>query len=108
MTAGILFAGLLGLSEALLGAWKDTLFEPFELTKFVRSPIVVMLWALIIGLWWFPGDHWFLVGASAMALERLSVETWKAMLRRPPGKFARSGRDNGWLSERLAGTRSQG
>ena len=106
MIIGVLFGVFLGLLEACVGAWKDTLFEPFEPLKFIRSPIVVSAWALIIGLWLFPSAHWWLIGVSAVSMERITVEAWKAALRKAPGKFKRANRDNGWLIERLTSGRS--
>lgn len=98
---GILFGILLGILEAVFGAWKDTLFEAFSWKTFFRSPIVVTIWSIVIGLWLFPTAPFFLVGASALGLERFSIEAWKAILRKPPGKFQRNGRDVGWLKERF-------
>jgi hypothetical protein len=89
-----------GLLTAIGGAWKDTLYEPFELTKFFRSPTICMFGFIV--LWGFYGwDHWVLSMMSASTIERLIVEGWKAIIRHPPGKFQREGRDSGWLKERL-------
>jgi len=91
-----------GFLVASCGAWKDTLFEPFELRKFFRSPLLVALWALVL-FCSYPTRPGVLLVLSACALERLSVEGWKAIIRKPPGKFARPQRDTRWLFKRLRG-----
>jgi hypothetical protein len=91
-----------GFLVAICGAWKDTLFEPFKLRKFFRSPLVVTFWALVL-FYCYPARPGVLLVLSACALERLSVEGWKAIIRKPPGKFARPERDTRWLSKRLKG-----
>tara|TARA_Y100000310_G_scaffold300146_1_gene335579 strand:+ start:549 stop:854 length:306 start_codon:yes stop_codon:yes gene_type:complete len=93
---------LLGLIIATTGAWKDTLFEDFSITKFFRSPIVTECWYLFL-VFAFPGQPILLILLSSAALERLSVETYKALRRQPPGKFKRPTKDRGWLLERLLG-----
>ena len=98
---GILIGVSLGFLEGVFGAWKDTLFEPFSWKTFFRSPIVVSIWSILIGFFLFPTAHYFLVGASALGMERFSVEAWKAIIRKPPSKFLRNDRDIGWLKKRL-------
>lgn len=91
---------LLGLVVAACGAWKDTLFEPFSIAKFFRSPVVVELWFLFL-LYAYPAYPVPLVLLSSVALERLSVEAYKAVRRQPPGKFKSPTKDRGWLLKRL-------
>lgn len=97
----ILLALIIGFITASCGAWKDTLFEEFSLLKFFRSPIVILFWAAILSVS-YSGSPALLIAAGASALERLSVEAWKAVIRKPPGKFNRVGQDSGWLKERLS------
>lgn len=95
-----LFYGFfLGLLIAVTGAWKDTLFEDFDRAKFFRSPLVTEAWYLLL-LHKYEGPL-PLVLLSSVALERLTVEGYKALIRKPPAKFNRIGRDDGWLVERL-------
>ena len=91
---------VLGTWVAVMGAWKDTLFEPFEIRKFFRSPLIVAAWAFILGLICH-GQSFVLIALAAISLERLSVESWKALIRKPPSKFARETKDRGWLLDRL-------
>jgi len=97
----VLFGILLGFLEATFGAWKDTLFEPFSWKTFFRSPLVISIWAFILGYWIFPEGHYLLIGSSALGMERLTIEAWKAIIRKPPSKFKRSDRDIGWLRARI-------
>jgi hypothetical protein len=89
---------------ASCGAWKDTLFEKFSITKFFRSPIGISAWALILHHFYSLSPS-LLVAAAASSLERLTVEGWKAVIRKAPGKFQREGRDSGWLKDRIRGFR---
>lgn len=96
-----MFYGLgVGLFIATLGAWKDTTFEPFEIRKFFRSPVVVEIWYLIL-LRYHPGQSFALLALASAALERLTVETYKAVRGIPPGKFLSPTRDRGWLLSKL-------
>lgn len=91
---------LTGLVTATMGAWKDTLFEPFEAVKFVRSPLLTEFWYLVL-LNKYPDAPLSLLLLGAAALERVSVEGYKSIMRLPPGKFQMQGRDHGWLLDRL-------
>lgn len=106
-------AGLLpGLVTAALGAYKDTSFEPFEPLKFWRSPVVTFLWYAAVDRW-FPAQPVLLKMAAASTLERISVETYKAVWDVSPGKFknarlingeCRAIKDRRWLPARLGWT----
>ena len=98
-----------GVLTALGGAYKDCLFEPFEPLKFWRSPIVSMIWYILIDRW-YPTEPVLLKLGLASMLERLSVETYKAVLGKMPGKFNSCScdagkcvlhKDRGWLLRRL-------
>jgi len=105
--------GLLpGFLTALGGAYKDTLFEPFERQKFFRSPIVAFFWYVMINLV-YPTQPVILKLGLASAMERFSVEFYKAIYRPEPGKFKNCTciankcllhKDRGWFLDRLAGT----
>ncbi len=90
----------IGVLTAVCGAWKDTLYEPWDQVKFFRSPLLVLGWAVVLNEV-APTGPVLLVGLAASALERLSTEAWKAVVRKPPSKFNRDGRDSGWLLERM-------
>ena len=102
--------GLLpGFITASTGAYKDTLFEPFELIKFFRSPIVCFLWYIVIDKQ-YPTEPVLLKLGLASTLERISVETWKAIYRPEPGKFkscqcvlgeCQLQKDRGWFLQRI-------
>lgn len=91
---------IIGFITATCGAWKDTLFEPFSIFKYFRSPIVISL-CYLFTIHLYPHSPSLLIAASSSALERLSIESWKAILRKPPGKFMNKDRDTNWLIKRL-------
>tara|TARA_Y100000591_G_C21570196_1_gene563038 strand:- start:274 stop:621 length:348 start_codon:yes stop_codon:yes gene_type:complete len=107
-----MFWGLLpGFLTAFGGAYKDTLFEPFEPLKFFRSPIVSFIWYIIIDHFYKKQSVILKIGLCSM-MERLSVETYKAIYRPEPGKFknctCNNGecqliKDRGWFLDRLKG-----
>lgn len=97
-------AGGVGLLTALTGAWKDTLWEPFEWKKFLRSPVITAVcgYLLLMVTDAQPTRSYIILFLlSSIGLERLVTEAWKAVLRKMPSKFNRSERDTGWLRERL-------
>jgi len=97
----IYFYGLLvGCFIAVTGSWKDTLFEKFEIVKFFRSPIVTQIWYILL-LYLYNGRPLLLILLSSAALERITVEGYKALRRQPPGKFQSPTKDRGWLLKRL-------
>ncbi len=102
MNRGFQLGLLGGLIVACLGSWKDTLFEPFEWKKFIRSPLIGAISGGIVGDQ-YPDSPGLLIFGTAITLERLTVETWKAIIRKPPGKFVNPERDTGWLAKRLSG-----
>ena len=93
----------MGFFIAITGSWKDTLFEKFEIVKFFRSPIVTQAWYLIL-LYAYRGNSIVLIVLASAALERVTVEGYKALRRQPPGKFQRDTKDRGWLRDRLSRT----
>lgn len=96
----ILAAFALGMITAGIGAWKDSVWEPFRTMTFVRSPTIATAWGF--ALWYTArSSNWFIVALAAIALERFTVETWKAILRKRPSKFQSPERDTRWLLERL-------
>jgi hypothetical protein len=105
-----IYWGLLpGFLTAFGGAYKDTIFEPFEPIKFFRSPIVCFIWYIIVDKIYPTQPVILKLGLSSM-MERLTVESYKAIFRPEPGKFKRCTckenkcvleKDRGWLLERL-------
>lgn len=106
MITAIIIGFLTGLSVAILGAWKDTMYEGFSVIKFIRSPLCGCLGAVVAYLIYGSRLDIFLLFACAVTIERLMVETYK-MLHWPykPGKFSSPTRDRGWLIKRLTGRR---
>lgn len=85
--ATVLVGGTGGWLTAVGGAWKDAPIEGFSTWKFLRSPAVATLWALVL----VPVvDGWWVLAISAGGLSVLVIETYKTFLTggRPPGKFA--------------------
>lgn len=101
MFFALLAAGGVGLLTALAGAWKDTLWEPFEWKKFLRSPILTAICGYLLLVTADKQPNMLLFLFASVGLERLVTETWKAVLRTVPSKFRRPERDTGWLRERL-------
>lgn len=81
-------------------------FEPY---KFWRSPIITFIWYIIIDKI-YPNEPVILkIGFSSM-MERLTVETYKAIYKPEPGKFKKCHcennkcileKDRGWFIERI-------
>lgn len=102
---GAMLGVLSGLVIAGVGAWKDTLYEPFEFSKFMRSPVICGIAGAIVG-GVAPNLGAIPMASTAIVMERITVEGWKALGRKPPGKFKMEGRDSGWLYRRLSGEES--
>jgi len=96
---GTLIMGLFaGIFTATAGALKDIRYEGFSRRKFIRSPIIAVIWAFL-GLYAFiVQDYFVLLGFSA-GMERLTVEIWKGFVRKKPSKFNSKNRDTGWIKE---------
>jgi hypothetical protein len=105
-----IFWGFLpGFVTALGGAYKDTLFEPFETLKFFRSPIISFIWYAIINLI-YPLEPVILKLGFCSMMERITVEGYKAIYKPEPGKFKNCTcennkcilhKDRGWFLDRL-------
>jgi hypothetical protein len=76
---GVSLGILTGTLTAIGGAFKDVAYEKFELSKFVRSPIMAALGGLIIVHFATSSD--LLVFAS-FGFERIIVECYKTFIRR--------------------------
>lgn len=105
----LLWGFLPGIITALGGAYKDTMFEPFEFIKFWRSPILTFIWYFIIDKIYPNYPVILKIGFSSM-MERLTVETYKAVKKSAPGKFKNCTcvghkcilqKDRGWFIDRL-------
>jgi hypothetical protein len=94
---GALIMGLFaGGFIAVTGMLKDIRWEGFSLRKFVRSPIIAVVWSIVALYAFEVGDLFVCLGFCA-GMERLTVEVWKAFLRKKPSKFNSPERDTGWL-----------
>lgn len=82
----VLWGILPGLITATLGSYKDTIFEPFEPLKFFRSPIITLIWYILIDRT-YPKEPVILKIGLCSMMERITVETYKAIHNREPGKF---------------------
>jgi hypothetical protein len=84
-------AGLVGLAAGLIvaigGGWKDAPKEGFDLLKFFRSPIMTVIYALMLSRL---TDSYLLIAAAALGYERATAETYKTFFfpSRPRGKFS--------------------
>jgi len=108
--------GLLpGIVTSSIGAYKDTLYEEFELLKFFRSAILTFLWYILTD-YLFPKEPVLLKIGFASMMERISVELYKAFNNPQPGKFKNCScvnnrcilhKDRGWILDRLSGKKNQ-
>jgi uncharacterized membrane protein len=79
----ILSVGLsAGFFIAVLGALKNNRKEGFYFLKFIRSPIIATVWGFIAS-YAFGNGNWFLYVGFCIGMERLTVEVWKTLFRRP-------------------------
>jgi hypothetical protein len=103
LVACVLVGVLAGTHAATWGAYKDSPFEGFQLTSFMRSIVVGAAASLAVAYWsWSgPGAPLRLVVAVGVVygLERLATEWWKAFVRNDdqraytiPMRFAVAGR----------------
>jgi len=97
---GFFYGFLIGMVTASLGAYKDTTFEPFEIRKFFRSPIITGIWFMVLQSH-YKTQPVLLLAGSSVCLERMTVETWKALSGVTPGKFTSPTLDKGWLINKL-------
>ena len=111
MKQSVLYGFLPGIVTAMGGAYKDTLYEPFEFQKFMRSPIVSFLWYIIIDKK-YPRQSVLLKIGLASMMERVTVESYKAFRGKIPGKFNNCTvvdnkcflqKDSNWFVDRVRG-----
>jgi hypothetical protein len=78
---------VVGAIIAFGGAWKDAPTEGFDPVKFFRSPLLTVLFALLVSRL---TESYLLVAVAAIGYERASAETWKTFFfpSKPRGKFA--------------------
>ena len=87
------FAGwLAGTLCALGGAVKDSPIEGFKRSTFPRSIVVATFWGLVSTA--LTADF-FLAFAFAGYFERMTVEGWKIVRAKRPGKFI----SDAWMTE---------
>jgi len=82
----VVVGGIGGWLTAVGGAWKDAPIEGFQRLKFLRSPVVATVWAVV--LLPFTQDI-VLLAVAAGGASVATIETYKTFLAGgPPGKFA--------------------
>lgn len=76
-----------GWLTAFGGAWKDAPVEGFETLKFFRSPLISLIWAVIVAAF---TDNWLFIGAAGAGYSVATIETYKTFFfpNKPRGKFA--------------------
>lgn len=87
-TARATLVGLaVGIIVAIGGCWKDAPKEGFDIFKFFRSPIMTVLYAIVLSQL---TDNSLQIAVAAIGYERATVETYKKFFfpTKPPGKFA--------------------
>lgn len=100
---GIVIGALVGLITGMLGAYKDTTFEGFRDQTFWRSPVIASVYGAIGANIFKDNKSKLLLAGFASTAERITVETWKALSGKMPGKFTwGENLDRGWLYKRQA------
>jgi hypothetical protein len=76
-----------GVIVAIGGGWKDAPKEGFDALKFFRSPVVTVIYALLLSRL---TDGALEIAAAALGYERATAETYKTFFfpAKPRGKFA--------------------
>jgi hypothetical protein len=76
-----------GIVIAIGGGWKDAPKEGFDLLKFFRSPILTVIYALILSRF---TDSYLLMACGSIGFERATAETYKTFFfpSKPRGKFS--------------------
>jgi hypothetical protein len=78
-TNPLLVGGVIGTTVAIGGALKDSQLEGFKPAKFVRSPIMSMLGAVVL----IPASRDpLLIALAVIGFERVAVELYKTFLTR--------------------------
>ena len=87
LVAVLLVGSVGGWLSAFGGAFKDAPIEGFETLKFFRSPIVALLWALLVAL--FTTEYLF-IALCGLGYTVATIETYKTFFfpNKPRGKFA--------------------
>lgn len=97
---GAIIGFLVGLITGGLGAFKDARFEGFKWGVFWRSPIIATIYGIIGSNLFAQNGEILLLAGFAFMGDRITVESWKALGLRVPGKFAwGANRDRGWLQK---------
>ena len=85
MAIGALAGFLGGLAVAIGGAIKDSPYEGFKPLTFVRSPIIASIEGAVLQPAFKANP--VLTGLGAIATERITVEGYKLLRSKKPGKF---------------------
>ncbi len=87
LAAVLLVGSIGGWLSAFGGAFKDAPIEGFETLKFFRSPLVALLWSLLVAL--FTTEYLF-VALCGLGYSVATIETYKTFFfpNKPRGKFA--------------------
>lgn len=83
----LLFGTAGGWISAFGGAWKDAPLEGFELLKFFRSPVIALIYAILLAC--FTKSYLFIC-VGALGYTVATIETYKTFFfpSKPRGKFA--------------------
>jgi hypothetical protein len=83
----LLFGTAGGWISAFGGAWKDAPLEGFELLKFFRSPLIALIYAILLAC--FTKSYLFIC-VGALGYTVATIETYKTFFfpSKPRGKFA--------------------
>ena len=76
-----------GWLTAFGGAWKDAPVEGFETLKFFRSPVISLIWAVLVA---FFTTDWLFISVAGAGYSVATIETYKTFFfpSKPRGKFS--------------------
>ncbi|HYC51241.1 MAG TPA: hypothetical protein VEB19_09065 [Gemmatimonadaceae bacterium] len=76
-----------GIVIAIGGGWKDAPKEGFDLLKFFRSPILTVIYSVLLSRF---TDSYLLMACGSIGFERATAETYKTFFfpSKPRGKFS--------------------
>lgn len=96
LTVGFVGGLFIGISGGLI---KDVPYEKFNLGKFLRSPLIGLIWGAIFS---FLTNNYGQIFIASLGMERMTIEFYKTFIRnKSPGKFrANKPKYTQWIKKR--------
>lgn len=86
LTRNLAIGFVAGTIIGIGGGVKDAPYEGFRIKTFIRSPIIGALSCAVLGIL-IPNAHWFLLFLGTVGVERITIEIYKLLRSKQPGKF---------------------